>query len=293
MQKIWNVLEILNWSTSFIEKKNIEDAKYKIELLLAKVLELDRFQIYLNFDRPMSKLERESFKELLNRLVNNEPIQYILGKWDFYGYTFYVDKNVLIPRPETEELVEKVIECVKTIDSIDNINILDVGTGSGAIIVSLYNELKKELNEEEFNNINFMASDISKNALEIAKINAKTYNANINFIASNLFENINSEIDILISNPPYVSLEDYNKLKKEIFFEPKTAITDNKDGLYFYNELLKEVKDRNITKAFFEIGYNQKSELELICNKYKLLDFEIYKDLSNQNRILEITQKKD
>ncbi len=254
MQKTWNVLEILNWSTSFIEKKNIEDAKYKVELLLAQVLELDRFQIYLNFDRPMSKLERENFKTLLNRLANNEPIQYILGKWDFYGYSFCVDKNVLIPRPETEELVEKIIKYVKKMNILDKINIIDIGTGSGAIIISLYNELKKELNEKDFNNINFIASDISQKALEIAKINANLYNANINFITSNLFESIEEEnIDILISNPPYVSLSDYNELKKEIFFEPKIAITDNKDGLYFYNELLKEVKDRDISKAFFEI----------------------------------------
>jgi len=304
MEKTWNILDILNWTTSFLEKKNIEEAKYKAELLLSHVLELKRFELYLNFDRPLSKKEREDFKLLLNRLTENEPIQYILGKWEFYGYNFIVNKDVLIPRRETEELVEKVINYI-----MENVGgalcsspssplyILDIGTGSGAIIISLYLELKKKLKENS-KNIKFIAIDISEKALNTAKENAKLNNIKkdeIKFIKSDLLYELEKNIGqidyahtIMISNPPYVSVSEYNKLKKELFFEPKDAITDNDNGLYFYIKLIKEIKERKIKKSFFEIGYNQKKALTKICKENGIDNFKFYKDLSDNWRMLEI-----
>ena len=295
MDKIWTVLDILNWTTTFLEKKNIEEAKYKTELLLSHVLEFKRFDLYLNFDRPLSQEERKTFKKLLNRLTESEPIQYILGKWEFYGYDFIVNKNVLIPRRETEELVEKVINYItnyeKQYKTFENtLNIFDVGTGSGAIIISLYMELKNKLKKENFEKLTFTAVDISEKALVVAKENAELNNAeNINFIKSDLLYGVENNIDILVSNPPYVSLSEYNNLKKELFFEPKQAITDNNDGLYFYNKLISSVTEKNIKKIFFEIGYNQKNSLTEMCSKYKIKNFKFYKDLSGNYRIFEIT----
>ncbi len=290
MEKTWTVLDILNWTINYLDKKNIEESKYKTELLLSHVLKLKRFDLYLNFDRPLFKQERDSFKELLNRLIKNEPIQYILGKWEFYGYDFIVNKNVLIPRRETEELVEKVIEYLISLDN-KKLNILDVGTGSGAIIISLYLELKKKLNNDDFKKLNFTAVDISEKALNVAIENAKLNNIDdINFIKSDLLCELENNIDILISNPPYVSLSEYNNLKKELFFEPQNAITDNKDGLYFYNKLINSIMERDIKKSFFEIGYNQKEDLIKICKQNKINNFNFHKDLSGNYRILEISK---
>ena len=287
MEKIWTVLEILDWSVDFLKNKGIEEAKYKVELMLSKVLNFKRFDLYLNFDRPLSKLEREKFKSCLLRAASNEPVQYILGEWEFYGYNFKVDNSVLIPRRETEELVEKVYEYL--IENLNgNFTVADIGTGSGAIIISLYLELKKKLNNEDFNLIDFYAIDISKAALKKAVENANLNNAeNIVFLEGDMLKNFDKKIDLLISNPPYVSFKEYKNLPKELYFEPQSALTDNKDGLSFYRELIAEVKERNIKKAFFEIGYNQKDELESMCIENQISDFKFHKDLSGNFRILE------
>ena len=292
MEKLWTVLDIINWTVDYLNRKNIEEAGYKTELLLADVLGLKRFDLYLNFDRPLSQKERNDFKEYLNRLVNNEPVQYILGKWNFYGYDFKVTNDVLIPRRETEELTEKALKYLLKSNLNERFNIVDVGTGSGAIIISLYLELKNKLKRDVFEKIIFTATDISQKALEIADENARINIGDthgIKFLKSDLLTEINQEIDLLISNPPYVSLNDYNKLSKELYFEPKNAITDNGDGLYFYRKLISEVKKRRIKKAFFEIGYNQKKDIEEICLGNNISDFKFFKDLSGKYRILEIS----
>jgi len=315
MEKTWTILDILNWTTSFLEKKDIKEAKYKTELLLSHVLEMKRFELYLNFDRPLSKKERADFKELLNRLAENEPIQYILGKWEFYGHEFIVNENVLIPRRETEELVEKIIKHIEKSlgqlhgDATNNLYILDIGTGSGAIIISLYKEIMMRRGElhspstsqsdsPSTSTIQFIATDISEEALKIAKQNAELNGIEedaIQFIQSDLFNDLEKntgQIDfahtIMISNPPYVSLSEYNELEKELAFEPQNAITDNGDGLYFYIELIKQIKEKKIKKSFFEFGYNQKDALEKLCKENNLEDVKFYKDLSSKWRMMEI-----
>jgi len=299
MEKTWTVLDILNWTTAFLEKKDIKEAKYKTELLLSHILEMKRFELYLNFDRPLSKKERDEFKELLNRVTENEPIQYILGKWEFYGHEFIVNENVLIPRRETEELVEKVIKYIESEKEI--LYILDIGTGSGAIIISLYKELMMRSSGKPMclpADIKFIATDISEKALEVAKQNAELNGIEkdaIQFIQSDIFDNLDNnsvQIDfahtIMISNPPYVSLSEYNELEKELAFEPQNAITDNADGLYFYIELIKQIKEKKIKKSFFEFGYNQKDALEKLSKENKLENVEFYKDLSKNWRMMEI-----
>jgi len=319
MEKTWNILDILNWTTDFLEKKQISEAKYKTELLLSHVLELKRFELYLYFDRPLSKKERADFKLLLNRLVDNEPVQYILGKWEFYGYDFIVNENVLIPRRETEELVERIVKYVNALEIEESgeqvegeavigqprraththppLYLLDVGTGSGAIIIALYLELKKKL-KENFDDIKFMAVDISEDALEIARKNAELNEigqGEIEFVKSDLLYDVEKNIWqetanlIMVSNPPYVSLSEYNNLEKELSFEPKNAITDNGDGLYFYIKLIKEIMEKKIKKSFFEIGYNQKDQLTKICEENGIENFKFHKDLSGKWRMLEIT----
>ena len=175
----------------------------------------------------LKKYYKGNINEAIERLNKNEPIQYIIGDVDFYGNKIKVNKNVLIPRFETEELVENTIKIIKERFN-NNIKLLDIGTGSGCIIISI----KKELN-----NIDAYALDISKEALEVAEENAKNNNVKINFINSNVFSNIKEKFDVIISNPPYIAYdEEIMDIVKNN--EPHLALYAENNGLYFYEEIL-------------------------------------------------------
>ena len=210
-------------------------------------------------------------------LKDGYPIQYLIGYVDFYGYKINVNEDVLIPRYETEYLLEKVINISKKIFS-DKINILDIGTGSGAISIVLKNEL----------NSNVTACDISEKALNTAINNAKINNSNINFIKSDIFSNVNDKFDIIISNPPYISSDEVimDSVKK---YEPNLALYAPKDGLYFYEEILKDARKYLNDKFIiaFEIGWWQGN---LICDIAKRYFSDsvirIEKDLTDRDRYL-------
>ena len=210
-------------------------------------------------------------------LKDGYPIQYLIGYVDFYGYKINVNEDVLIPRYETEYLLEKVINISKKIFS-DKINILDIGTGSGAISIVLKNEL----------NSNVTACDISKKALNVAINNAKINNSSINFIKSDIFSNINDKFDIIISNPPYISSDEVimDSVKK---YEPNLALYAPKDGLYFYEEIIKDARKYLNDKFIiaFEIGWWQGN---LICDIAKRYFSDsvirIEKDLTDRDRYL-------
>lgn len=214
----------------------------------------------------------------IKRLNNGEPVQYIVGNVDFYGYKINVDKRVLIPRFETEELVENTIEYIKNNFSLP-INILEIGTGSGCISIAL----KKELND-----VNIIATDISKDSLEVAEKNSKENNAKINFINTNIFDGIIEKFDCVISNPPYISKEEriMDIVDKN---EPHIALYAEKNGLYFYEQILKNIKTVLKEKFLisFEIGMTQAKEIENIAHKYlENIDVTIKKDLQGRDRML-------
>ena len=222
-------------------------------------------------------LKKENLKEGLELLKQGIPVQYIVGNVNFYGNILKVNKNVLIPRFETETLVEKTIKYVKEYLK-EPINILDIGTGSGAIAITL----KKELNS------NIDAVDISKKALEVAKENSKINNIDINFIHSNLFEKINNKYDLIISNPPYISKDEIidEKVKNN---EPHLALYADNNGLEFYEKILKEAKNYIKEKSIisFEIGMTQADEIKNITNKYlKPNKISIEKDLTGKDRYI-------
>ena len=214
----------------------------------------------------------------IKRLEQGEPVQYIVGNVDFYGYKINVDKRVLIPRFETEELVENTINYIKKYFSLP-IDILEVGTGSGCISIAL----KKELE-----NANITASDISRDALEVAKLNAKENNADITFVNTDIYKGITKKFDCIISNPPYISKSE--KIMDIVYNnEPYLALYAENDGLYFYEEILKNAK--NILKdkylICFEIGNTQGEQIKKISNKYlnnaKVI---IKKDLEKWDRMI-------
>lgn len=230
----------------------------------------------------LKKYVKENLDEAIERYKNGEPVQYIIGNVNFYGNTIKVNKNVLIPRFETEELVEKTIKRIK--NKFDQqINILDLCTGSGCIAITL----KKEVNS------NVIASDISTSALEVAKENIKLNNVDIKLIESNLFSNINDKFDCIISNPPYISYdEEIDELVKNN--EPNIALYAPNNGLYFYEEILKNIQNYLNDKFIvaFEIGYKQGNDLIKIADKYlNNVNILVEKDLQGRDRFLFIESK--
>lgn len=224
--------------------------------------------------------DENKLEENLKRLEAGEPVQYIVGNVDFYGLNFKVDKRVLIPRFETEGLVEKVL---KLIDK-DNLKILDVGTGSGCIAITLKSMLP---------NANVDACDISIDALEVAKSNAKLNNSDINFIQSDLFSNIHDKYDLIISNPPYIAYDDEIDLVVKNN-EPHLALYADDKGTHLYKEIFKQalnyLNDKYILA--FEIGYMQGDILKEEATKY-FKDANIYveKDLADKDRYLFIIKR--
>ncbi len=215
-------------------------------------------------------------KENIERLNNGEPVQYIVGNVSFYGNIIDVDKRVLIPRFETEELVENTIKYIK---KYNYQSIVDIGTGSGCIAITL---------KKFFQNALVDAVDISLDALSLAQLNAKKNNVSINFYNGNLFEPLNKKYDVIISNPPYIAYdEEIMDIVKNN--EPHLALYAANEGLYFYEEILKNAH-KYINKnglIAFEIGYNQGEKIKELSKKYlKKYDFEIKKDMTGKDRMI-------
>ena len=279
------LLNILNLSTDYLAKHNLQNPRLDAELLISGYFNLKRLDLYLKFDKPISEIELSKIREMLKRRVQSEPVQYILGSTDFYGYKFIVNKSVLIPRLDTEILIETVLEKIGKEDK----TLLDIGTGSGCIPISIILENKN-------NNITATGLDISEEALNIAKKNAKLHDLSedqIKFVKRNIFSStirVKEKYDIVVSNPPYINIDEYNKiLDKEVKeFEPQIALSDNTaDGLSFYKRIAKLLpKILKSGKYFFaEIGYNQGGKVKEIFNPV-LDNIQILKDLADNDRVI-------
>ncbi|MBA4251721.1 MAG: peptide chain release factor N(5)-glutamine methyltransferase [Chlorobiaceae bacterium] len=278
------ILELINLSTGYLEKKGIESPRINSELLLADILSCKRLDLYLFFDKPVSEGEVNVYRNYISRRANNEPLQYILGKVDFYGTILSVDKSVLIPRQETEILVEKTLEFLKNDFNSGEIKILDIGTGSGNIAISLILNCK---------NCIIDAVDVSQHAIAVASKNANKNNVQdkINFIKDDFRELAKSDFkyNLIISNPPYVAEEEYLTLQKEILnFEPKEAVTDFKNGLSFYEDISAFAKNKLLEngRLIFEVGINQADAVKSILEKNNFFDIKMFKDYNNIYRVV-------
>lgn len=269
--------ELIKKSTIKLQKNNIDDYSIKLKIIIEYFFNIPINKIIVYMNKEVSSKENVEFEKILQKVINGIPVQYITNKQEFMGLKFYVDKNVLIPQPDTEILVERVIEYCNNINY--SLKILDLCTGSGAIAISLAKYIK---------NANIYATDISENAIEIANKNAKINKVGINFIKSDMFENIKEkDFDIIVSNPPYIKTSVISTLSNEVKNEPYIALDGGKDGLKFYNiicEKAEKYMNRNGI-IFLEIGYDQK---ENIMNIFKKKYREVYclKDLNNNDRVI-------
>ncbi len=251
------------------------------ELVLTHLLNCDRLSLYLNKDINLTRDKSTLLSSILKRRILGEPVQYILGKCEFMGLEFKVDNRALIPRPETEILVETAIEKLKQMGIVSP-KILDLGTGSGCIAVAIAKNLSRS---------DVWASDISNAALQLAGDNARLNNVKIKFIQSDLFEALkikNDKFDLIISNPPYVSTGEFHSLAKEIHFEPELALKAGKDGLDFYRRIISRAAAylNNNGLLIFEVGINQAAFIKDMLEKEGFDQLVLIKDYNNIERIV-------
>lgn len=275
-------LKAIELSTEYLNKKGVPSSRINAELLLAHVLKSNRMNLYLKFDQPLADEEIENYRNLISRRAKREPLQYIIGSVEFYGLQFYVDKNVLIPRQETELLIETIL---LKYNSNAKLKILDIGTGSGNIAITLAKYLP---------NSSILSIDVDQNALDLAKKNVELnkISGNLDLLKIDLFKILESKIDtfdVIISNPPYISIKDYRNLEPELLnFEPKVALTDDNDGLSFYRFISENAKFllNKGGEVFFEIGFQQSINVKnlLLNNSFK--DIEVKKDYADIDRII-------
>lgn len=283
------ITEFINISTNLLKEKNIRDARLNSELMLCEVLKCDRMRLYLDFEKPLSGEEIKIFRDYLKRRLRHEPLQYIFGKSSFYGLDFIVNEKVLIPRQETELLVEKVINDILTSEKVI-VSIFEIGTGSGCISISIAKVLKEK-------NIDYVifSIDNSAEAINVAVQNLEAIipgEKKVRFYKKDIFEidKLNRSFDYIISNPPYISYIEFKTLDSEVKdFEPENALTDMKDGLRFYEKIFEIASDENFKgKVYCEIGFGQSDKIEELSIKAGLKNIFFYNDYSGIKRILEV-----
>lgn len=272
------LIEILDLSSDYLKQKGVSEPRLSAELLISFALKMKRIDIYLQYDRILNGLELSSIRELIRRRSMHEPVQYIIGEAEFYGLMFKVDRSVLIPRYDTETLVEKVSADIGK----RKFDVLEIGTGSGCISVALANLCR---------NVSIVATDISPDALNIAAENAvkNKVSDRITFLNHDIFKNsFDRKFDVVISNPPYIMKEIIETLDPQVKnYEPVNALTDGGDGLAFYrriNDILKDILKTD-GRVFLEIGYDQSESVTDIYKK-SLENISVTRDISNNPRIL-------
>ena len=248
--------------------------------LLMYILDENSQQFTNNISEQLSKEKEELYFSLIDKHIEkNVPLSHLVGFEYFYDRKFKVTKDVLSPRMETEELIYKVIEYIKSINK-NNIKILDLCTGSGIIGITL----RKELG---FKSVEVVASDISEEALKVAKENAIMNEAEVKFIQSDIFENINEKFDIIVSNPPYIAYNDKITMEDNVLnYDPHLALFAEEDGMYFYREIVENAKEylEEDGIVFFEIGYDQREKILKLANENGF-KAEVYKDINGRDRM--------
>ena len=274
-----NILSAINKANHLLKSNGIISSKLDCELLISKILKINRAEMILNINKELTTDQFTRFNELVNQRSKKKPIAYLTGKKEFWKYKFYVTKDVLIPRPDTELIIEKVLELTKNKPSL---NFLDIGVGSGCIILSILKERK-----------NFYGTgiDISKKSLEICKINSDNLGIfhRLRLFKSDIDNFRYGKYDLIISNPPYIKKFDLKNLDKDVLnYEPQSALNGGLDGLSTIRKVInnstKLIKKNGI--LVLEIGFNQTKEVKEILRKKDFFVKEVFKDLAKNNRCI-------
>ena len=270
-----------------------DEVKNFISIAFENILDYTKTDLTLNMENTMSESELLKFNNVVKDLKKHNPIQYIFGRTNFYGLDFIVNENVLIPRPETEELVDLIVKDYSTLNIQHSaFNILDIGTGSGCIAIAL---------KKNIPNANVYALDISEKALKISEKNAKQNNVQINFVQADIlvspirpFTDSPIQFDIIVSNPPYVTHSDKKDMKKNVLdYEPPVALfVDDTDQLIYYKAISDFALKNLMTKGklYFEINEKYGNELVNLIKEKGFKNVRIQKDINNKNRILQCTR---
>ncbi|MCG9134072.1 peptide chain release factor N(5)-glutamine methyltransferase [Candidatus Poribacteria bacterium] len=284
--KMWRVVDLLNWTARYFEQHGIPNPRLDAEVLLGHLLEKSRLQLYLHFEMPVFQEHLTPFRELIKKRIEHTPVSYLTNRKEFMSVDFYVDERVLIPRPETEQLVETIL----TTETGDSQRLLELGTGSGVIATSL------AVHQPEWD---IIATDISESALAVAQKNAETHApaAQIRFLAGDLFEPIKAmdpggeiRFDWIVCNPPYIKKTEWDTLSPDIRdYEPEIALFAGDDGLAVIRRLIVEAPEYLTPngKLILEIGDAQADAIRtLIDAEPAYCTYELIKDYAEKERIV-------
>jgi release factor glutamine methyltransferase len=291
MDPQWTILKILQWTTAYFKTHLVDSPRLTSEILLAHVLEINRIDLYLRFDQPLTRHELAVFKGLIKRRLNREPVAYITGTREFWGIDFTVTPDVLIPRPETEFLVEEALKLIPLDTSSGRYRLIDVGTGSGAVAVALASNRPGHF---------YIASDISKKAIIVASQNANQNNVSkdIIFLVGELFEALNPDVikfDLIVSNPPYIPTPQIAGLAPEVGkHEPQSALDGGSEGIDVISKIVEDaplyLKKNGI--LMLEIGYDQKERMEqIVADDGRYTELNFIRDYSGHNRVAQMRLK--
>lgn len=273
-----------------LEEAGIDEARLTAELIMCEVLECGRMDLYLNFDKPLKRQEIKRLETYVAGRLKGEPLQYVIGHANFFGYEFFVDESVLIPRPETELIVDAVLKSIESAGS-KSAEILEIGSGSGCISIAL----AKQLDERGIDYI-INSLDLSGPAIETAQRNMSRhspYKGKLSFHQKDVFtvSSLKRRVDYIISNPPYISADEYESLPGIVRnHEPKDALTDGADGLSFIRKLISLYGPfKGSTELFCEISYGRKDDISNLLESAGMEKYEFIDDLSGIPRVLHLS----
>lgn len=288
----WTITSLLRWSTDYFERQGIDSPRTTAELLLAHALQISRLDVYLRFDQPLLTSELATFKQLLLRRIKREPTAYIIGYKAFWSLELEVTPAVLIPRPDTECLVEQALARLPAANTPPARQVLELGTGSGAIILALARERPGH---------GYVASDRSPQALEVARRNAIRHHLHphVTFFAGDWFAplRVQPRFDLIVSNPPYVAHATLPTLQPEItFFEPLLALDGDQDGLAAIRHIIQQAPDFLAPDGWLllEIGYDQKPAAATLARERRAYaDIQCHRDYGGVERVLALRRSEE
>ncbi len=274
------VLEVIQATTAYFQKSGVESARLNIEHLLAHVLGKKRMELYLEFDRPLGEQELEPLRGLVKRRALGEPLQHLLGTAEFCGRTFLCDQRALVPRPETEQLCELVLAEIRNQKpAIENLRVLDVGTGSGVIALTL---------AAAWPEADVAAVDISPDALALARENSARlgHSERVQFSQSDLFAAVTGEFDLIVANLPYIDRSSIPTLSSEVRRDPLAALDGGADGMEIFARFVPQAARHLRGRLALEIGHDQREPLHALLGAHNYQDIRCLTDYQGRNRFI-------